>query len=187
MNCGFCHEKILAGRLRETAEECGATVREEQPVRMDGTVSYADLVITKDGLIIVCEPEQSRHRVLNDVRKAAVLGAHLLLIVTPDSLTAQSCRRQLRRCPPLDSKIKVICCPLGSALEILRQTLTGLPLFDPDFNNFQRFGFCKWRICKGCPARRRSKGLVVQTYPVPIGGVLCIIMSHHVSQTFISS
>ena len=104
-------------------EECGATVRAEQPVRMNGTISFADLVITKDGRIIVCEPEQSRHRVLNDVRKAVAIGAHLLLIVTPDSLTAQSCRRQLRRCPPLDSKLKVICCPLGAALEILRQTL----------------------------------------------------------------
>jgi hypothetical protein len=68
-----------------------------------------------------------------------------------------------------------------------RSTLARLPLFDPDFNNFQCFGFRKWRVCKGCPARKRSKGLVVQTYPVPIGGVLCIIMSHHVSQTFIPS
>lgn len=124
MNCGFCHQEILTRPLQKVAEECGATVRAEQPVRMGGTVSFADLVITKDGRTIVCEPEQSRHRVLNDVRKAAALGAQLLLIVTPDSLTAQSCRRQLRRCPPLDAKIKVICCPLGSALEILRQTLS---------------------------------------------------------------
>jgi hypothetical protein len=69
----------------------------------------------------------------------------------------------------------------------LAAVLTGLPLFDPDFNNFQYFGFYKWCVCKGYPARRRSKGLVVQTYPVSIGGVLCIIMSHHVSQTFIPS
>jgi len=124
MNCGFCHEEILVRRLRKVAEECGATVHSEQPVRMDGTVSYADLVMTKDGRITVCEPEQSRHRVSNDVRKAVAIGAQLLLIVTPDSLTAQSCRRQLRRCPPLDAKLKVIVCPLGSALEILRQTLS---------------------------------------------------------------
>jgi hypothetical protein len=65
--------------------------------------------------------------------------------------------------------------------------LAGLPLFDPDFNNFQYFGFYKWRVCKGYLTRRRSKGLVVQTHPVSIGGVLCIIMSHHVSQTFIPS
>ena len=75
MNCGFCHEKILARPLREAAEACGATVSAEHTVRMGGTVSFADLVITKDGRTIVCEPEQSRHRVSNDVRKAAALGA----------------------------------------------------------------------------------------------------------------
>jgi len=117
------HNEILVGRLRQIAEECGATVSTERPVPIDGSVSYADLVIEKDGQVTVCEAEQTRHGVGNDRRKAVALGARLLLIATPDSLTAQACRRQLRRCPPLDAKLKVIVCPLGAALEILRQTL----------------------------------------------------------------
>ena len=80
--------------------------------------------------------------------------------------------------------------PTNAALAPLNNTnavFTGLPLFDPDFNNFQRFGFSRWRVCKGCLTRRRSKGVVVETCPVSTGGVLCTIMSHHVSQTFIPS
>jgi hypothetical protein len=77
----------------------------------------------KDGRRIVGAAERSSHRVDNDVRKAVALGAQLLLIVTPDSLAAHKCRRQLRRHPPLAAKVKVIACPLGAALEILRQVL----------------------------------------------------------------
>jgi hypothetical protein len=120
----FCHNEILARRLRQVAEECGATVHAEQPVQVDGAVSYADLVIRKDGQLTVCEPEQSGRRVGNDLRKAVALGARLLLIATPDAPTAHACRRQLRRLPRPDANLKVIVCPLGAALEILRATLT---------------------------------------------------------------
>jgi len=117
------HNDILVGRLRLVAEACGATVYSEQPVQIANTTCYADLVVEKDGRRIVSAAEQSCRRVDNDVRKAVALGAQLLLIVTPDSFTAQSCRRRLRRHPPLVAKIKVIACPLGAALEILRQAL----------------------------------------------------------------
>lgn len=118
------HNDILVGQLRQVAEACGGNVFTERPVPMDGSVRYADLVVEKNGQVTVCEAEQSRHRVGNDVRKAVALGAHLLLIVTPDAPTAQACRRQLRRLPRLEAKLKVIICPLGAALEILRVTLT---------------------------------------------------------------
>ena len=78
----------------------------------------------KAGHTTVCEPEQSWRRVGNDLRKAIAVGADLLLIATPDAPTAQACRRQLRRCPRPDAKLKVIVCPLGAALEILRATLS---------------------------------------------------------------
>jgi hypothetical protein len=124
MRGDFFHNEVLVRRLKQVAEECGATVSTERPVRIDGSVSYADLVIEKYGEVTVCEPELSWRRVGNDRRKAEALGAHLLLIATPDALTAQACRRQLRRLPRPETRIKVIACPLGAALEILRQTLT---------------------------------------------------------------
>ena len=124
MRGGFCHNDILVRRLREVAEACGATVSTERPVLIDGSVSYSDLVIEKDGHITVCEPALSWRRVGNDRRKAVALGADLLLIATPDAPTAHACRRQLQRYPGPPAKLKVIVCPLGTALEILRATLT---------------------------------------------------------------
>jgi hypothetical protein len=128
MRGGFFHNQILVRQLQQVAEECGATARTEVPVRLDGVVGYIDLVITKGALVAVCEPEQESRRAGNDVTKAVAAKAQLLLIVTPDSLTAQACRRQIRRrrLPP-DVKLKVVACPLGSALEILRQALTAKP------------------------------------------------------------
>jgi len=117
------HNDILFGRLRQVAEACGATIYSDQTVQTGDTTCYADLVLEKDGRRIIGAAEQSYRRVDHDVRKAVALGAQLLLIVTPDSLTAQRCRRKLRRHPPLAAKIKVIACPLGAALEILRQAL----------------------------------------------------------------
>jgi hypothetical protein len=123
-----CHNDILVRRLRQVAEECGATVCVEQLVRLDhDAIGYADLVISKAGHITVCEPERFWRRVGNDLRKAIALRADLLLIATPDAPTAQACRRQLRRCPRPDAKLKVIVCPLGAALEILRATLSAAP------------------------------------------------------------
>ena len=123
MRGGFFHNDVLVRRLQQVAEECGASVRTEAPVRIDGTVSYIDLVVEKDGQLTVCEVEQAWHRVQNDRRKAVALGAGLLLIATPDAPTAHACRSQLRRHPCPDAQIKVIVCPLGAALEMLRQSL----------------------------------------------------------------
>ena len=115
---------VPAGRLRQVAEECGATVYAEQPARIGQTTCYADLVIEKDGRRIVGKVEPSCRRVGQDVGTAVALGAHLLLIVTPDAPTAQACRRRLRRLPPVGARLNVMACPLGAALEILRQALT---------------------------------------------------------------
>lgn len=123
MTGDLSHNDILVGRLRQVAEACGATTYSGQPVQIGDTTCYADRVMEKDGRRIVGAAERSSHRVDNDVRKAVALGAQLLLIVTPDSLAAHKCRRQLRRHPPLAAKVKVIACPLGAALEILRQVL----------------------------------------------------------------
>jgi hypothetical protein len=113
-----------AGRLRQVAEECGATVYAEQPARISRTTVYADLVIEKEGRRIVGKVEPSCRRVRQDVGTAVALGAQLLLIVTPDALTAQACRRRLRRLRPVGARLNVMACPLGAALEILRQALT---------------------------------------------------------------
>lgn len=118
------HNDMLVGRLRQVAEACAATVFTEHPVPLDGSVSYADLVVKAHGQVTVCEAEQSRHRIGNDLRKAVALDADWLLIATPDAPIAQACRRQLQRIPPPAGKLKVIVCPLGAALEILRQILT---------------------------------------------------------------
>jgi len=128
MRGDYCHNDILVRPLRQVAEECAATVCVEQLVRLgQGAIGYADLVIRKAGHTTLCEAEQSWRRVGNDLRKAIALGADLLLIATPDEPTAQACRRQLRRCPHTDAKLRVIVCPLGAALEILRATLSAVP------------------------------------------------------------
>jgi len=127
MRGGFLHNEVLVRRLRQVAQECGAVVHLEAPVRIDGVVNYIDLAIEKGGQVTVCEPEQSWRRVDNDVRKAVAFGAQRLLIVTPDSHTAQACRRQLRRHAPSGARLQVIACPLGAALEILRQALNSIP------------------------------------------------------------
>jgi hypothetical protein len=93
-------------------------------VQIGPTTWYADLAIEKDGRRIVGKVEPSCRRVGQDVGTAAALGAQLLLIVTPDPLTAQACRRRLRRLPPVGARFTVMACPLGAALEILRQALT---------------------------------------------------------------
>jgi hypothetical protein len=123
MRGGFLHNQVLVGRLRQVAQECGAVVHLEVPVRIDGVVNYIDLVLEKGAQVTICEAEQTWRRVGNDVRKAVALGAHRLLIATPDSHTAHACHRQLRRHTPSGAKLQVVVCPLGAALEILRQTL----------------------------------------------------------------
>jgi hypothetical protein len=60
----------------------------------------------------------------NDRAKAIALGARRLLIATPDARTAHACRRALRRFPPALPELTIIICPLGAALEILRQVLS---------------------------------------------------------------
>jgi len=52
--------------------------------------------------------------------------------------------------------------------------LARLPLFDPDFNIFSVW-ISQVACLQGMSGPQTFKGLVVQTYPVPIGGVLCII------------
>jgi hypothetical protein len=119
----FFHN-YMVHRLRQVGVECGAKVSVELLVRLDDdTIGYADLVVRKGGFLGACEPEQSGRRAGNDRRKAIAIGANLLLIATPDARTAQACRRELRRHPQPDAKLKVIVCPLGAALEILRATL----------------------------------------------------------------
>jgi hypothetical protein len=117
------HNDTLVGRLRQVAEERGATVYTEQPPRIGKSDGDVDLVVQKDGRRIVGKVESFCRRVGQDVDTAVALGAHLLLIITPDSLTAQACRRQLRRHAPPAAQINVIACPLGAALDILRQVL----------------------------------------------------------------
>jgi hypothetical protein len=120
----YFHNEILPRPLDQVGKECAATVYVEHPVRIGGTTCYADRVFEKGGRRIVVEVKQLCRGTDNDVRKAVALNAQLLLMVTPDALTAQACRRQLRRHPPGDAKLKVIACPLGAAVEILRQALT---------------------------------------------------------------
>lgn len=115
---------VPADRLRRVAEECGASVCAEQSVRVGKTNCYAELVFEKDGRRIVGKVEPSCRQARKEVDTAVALDAQLLLIVTPDAPTAHACRRQLRRHPHVGSRLNVIACPLGAALEILRQTLT---------------------------------------------------------------
>ncbi len=127
MRGDFFHNEMVR-RLRQVAEGCGATVGMECLVRLDqDRFGYTDMVIRKGGFLAVCEPEQSGRRAGKDLRKASAMGANLLLIATADARTAEACRRELRRHPQLDAKLKVIVCPLGAALEILRATLNADP------------------------------------------------------------
>jgi hypothetical protein len=121
----------MIARLQKVAEECDATVRVEEPVRINGVVHYVDLTVRKNGLLAVCEAEREPARVGKDREKAVALDANYLFIPAPDTLTAQACRRKLRRLPPLQQKLKVFVCPLGNAIEILRSLLTNPPAQPP--------------------------------------------------------
>jgi len=124
MRGGFCHNEIMTGRLRQVATECGAATSGEHPVLVGGQTHYIDLLITQPGQVTACEPESSPARVDQDVLKADAVGASRLLIATLDAPTAHACRRRLRRLHLPKSDLKVIICPLGAALEILRTILT---------------------------------------------------------------
>src|SRR6185295_87091 len=65
----FWHKEILARRLRQTAEACGATVQVEVTVRVNDVPHYIDLLFEKGGRRFVAEPEQTSRRVHNDVAK----------------------------------------------------------------------------------------------------------------------
>ena len=116
-------EDVLVSRLRQVAQACGASVNSQQPTKIANTACPVNLVVEKNGRRIVGQAAPLCRRFDSDVANAVALGAQLLLIVTPDSLMAQRCRRQLRRYTPFSAKIKVIACPLGAALQILRQAL----------------------------------------------------------------
>ena len=124
MRGDFCHNEVLTKRLRQAAEACDAMVQTEAPICIEGNTCYGDLLIRKEVRIILCELEDSCRRVENDWRKAIAFGAGILLIATPDAPTAHACRRRLRQCAKWNASLKVIICPLGAAIEILRQILT---------------------------------------------------------------
>jgi hypothetical protein len=125
MNGEDHHCDSWARKLWQVGEKCGATVTAQQSPRRECS-PY--LLMEKGARRIVCSLQTSWRGCLvgRDVSKAATMDAQLLLITTPDSLTAQACRRQLRRRLPEATRLKVIACPLTSALEILHQTLNAI-------------------------------------------------------------
>ena len=123
----FCHNEVLTKRLQQVAVECEATVETEAPVRVGEHICYGDLLVRKYGRSTLCELETSSQGVDKDLRKASALGAEVLLIATPDAPTAHACQRRLQRCRELAPTLKVMICPLGAALGILRAILTRTP------------------------------------------------------------
>ena len=91
------HNNVLIASLDRLAQRLGASTHREVWVSTKTVQGYIDLIIRKGDLCVACEAENSPRRVRNDIRKAAALGAHYLLIVVPTGLVGRAVRRCLRR------------------------------------------------------------------------------------------
>ena len=96
MSRGYVHDYVLLNPIEQKALQLGATVDCEAAIRVGGRVSYGDLLIqVGSSKWILVEAELSSRRVLNDLAKAAALGACELWVVVPNPTVAKSVYRKL--------------------------------------------------------------------------------------------
>ena len=88
-----------------------------------------DLYAERNGVRVAFEVELGPRRVLQDVRKAEILGVDALVIVTPTAKVAALARRRLRTRTP--SRVTVHVLPFGRALALLSQVFSVEPRLDP--------------------------------------------------------
>lgn len=121
MRGGFLHTHVLIGTLALALRLQGVKVRLEHPVQPGRTGGSVDLFAELPELRIVIEAERSTERLKNDLRKAALLRADVLLIVVPTWKLARAGSRQLAALAAEqgDGKPRALCLPLGPALQRL--------------------------------------------------------------------
>jgi len=96
MRGGFIHNTILLVPIESFFRDCGASISREFKVPSLPNPGFIDLLIRFDSALIACEAELSPKRVVNDLHKALVVQAHLLLIITPNAAVTRSCYRKIR-------------------------------------------------------------------------------------------
>ena len=99
MRGGYIHNRVLLDPIAEKAWRFGVQVDREVAIRIDGRVLYGDLLIRGSSKRILIEAELSSKRILNDLAKAAVLGACELWVVVPNPRIARSVRQKLLQLP----------------------------------------------------------------------------------------
>ena len=129
MRGGRLHSEILARGLQAALEGLGARVWTEYPVGPGRGVQAVDLYAERNGVRVAFEVELGPRRVLQDVRKAEILGVDALVIVTPTAKVAALARRRLRTRTP--SRVTVHVLPFGRALALLSQVFSVEPRLDP--------------------------------------------------------
>lgn len=123
MRGGFLHCRAMADGLKGALEGLGAPVRTEHPVGPGRRAGAVDLYAELREIRLVCEVELGPRRALKDVQKAEILGADVLLIVTPTASVARSVRARLRTLAAPRVRVHVL--PYGLALKYLSQVFGG--------------------------------------------------------------
>ena len=95
MRGGYIHNRVLLDPIDQKAWSLGARVDREVAIRVDKRVLYGDLLIRGSSKRILVEAELSSKRILNDLAKAAALGACELWVVVSNPRVARSFRQKL--------------------------------------------------------------------------------------------
>jgi len=121
MKGGFLHNHVLIGTCADALQLQGARVKLEYPVQPGRTGGSVDLFAVFDNLSLVIEAERSTERLKNDLRKATLLQADILLVVVPTWKLARAGTRLLAALAAGkdNGKPRTLCLPLGPALQRL--------------------------------------------------------------------
>jgi hypothetical protein len=117
----FLHNLVLVQPLADLCCDLGAKVACESIVRSAEGIGYVDLLADWDTWRLVIEAELSARRAYQDRKKATVLKADYLLVVTPQRRIADAIERKLLALVEHGGP-RICVLPLGPALQWVRNT-----------------------------------------------------------------
>lgn len=121
MKGGFLHNEVLLAPLEGYFRGLGAPVHREHPAESGRSPRAVDLFVTWGTRRIVIEAELTARRVLDDVAKAELLNATLLLVVVPTARIAEAARGRIAQADLTRTSMAIWVLPLGPALERVRR------------------------------------------------------------------
>lgn len=120
MRGGPFHNVTLLQPIEEFFREIGAVTFKEHPTPAGKGAGFIDLFVMLKDQVVACEIELTPTRAVRDLEKARLIGADLLVIVTPTIAVAQAISRKIDRARLTFQPEEVWILPLGPALEQLR-------------------------------------------------------------------